>query len=471
MNHIINSSSTRSIPTANSNTLTDSNNHKSDREKAVHLPCSTESTVPSTVSTPGIAGKPVRNSQRKRLIGNFVSLYAIQVAGVVLPLITIPHVTRAIGLDNFGIIVFARSLITYFSSICDYGFNLTATRDIATAKNDSSKISKIYSNAVTIKLSLAVLSIAVVTIVSQYIAPSETAVTMFWVMSLCILGDALLPTWYFQGVERMYYLAATKLASQIAATALIFWVIRSPQDGATYACILAGSTILSGTIGQLLAIRDGGLRYRVPALRQITKELKSGFPIFVNQAIPLLYNNTTIFLTGLLTSPASTGTFGLMKSCVEAGTAVMQTASRVCFPYLTKNKSGFDAFKKNMAVASVVLVGALLAATPVVFWMLNRAITPYLFTTYAVLALGIIGVSGYHVFGVNYLIANRYDRTVVKNTTTASLIAFVTAVPAIMTFGILGAAMNVTFARLLMGGGVYAIYFSMSKKHRRNIQL
>ena len=67
----------------------------------------------------------------KVLFENFISLSLLQVAGYIFPLITIPYLSRVIGVDKFGEIAFASAIITYFQTVSDWGFNYTATRDVA----------------------------------------------------------------------------------------------------------------------------------------------------------------------------------------------------------------------------------------------------------------------------------------------------------------------------------------------------
>lgn len=65
------------------------------------------------------------------MAGNFMWLSALQVAGYVFPLITMPYLARIIGVEGFGKIAFASAIMVWIQTIADWGFNLTATRDVA----------------------------------------------------------------------------------------------------------------------------------------------------------------------------------------------------------------------------------------------------------------------------------------------------------------------------------------------------
>lgn len=46
------------------------------------------------------------NKDIKALIGNFISLSALKLLSFILPLVTLPYLSRVIGLEHFGDIAF-----------------------------------------------------------------------------------------------------------------------------------------------------------------------------------------------------------------------------------------------------------------------------------------------------------------------------------------------------------------------------
>src|SRR5690606_5052229 len=94
------------------------------------------------------------DKRKTRLLDNFFSLAVLQGANYILPLLTMPYLVRVLGVEQFGLLMFAQSFITYINILTDYGFNLSATKLIAVNRENEDKISEIFSGVFLIKLAL-----------------------------------------------------------------------------------------------------------------------------------------------------------------------------------------------------------------------------------------------------------------------------------------------------------------------------
>src|SRR4030042_5829825 len=89
--------------------------------------------------------KMIGRKERMVVMSNFVSLSALQTITYLLPVIVLPYLFRVIGAEKFGLIAFAQAFVQYFMIITDYGFNISATKEISLCRDEQAKVCNIFS--------------------------------------------------------------------------------------------------------------------------------------------------------------------------------------------------------------------------------------------------------------------------------------------------------------------------------------
>jgi PST family polysaccharide transporter len=404
----------------------------------------------------------LKNKEAKVLIENFVSLSALQMVGMILPLITLPYLLRVLGYSNYGVVILAASLVAYFQSITDYSFKITATRDVAVFRNSPEKLNIIYSKVLIVKGIFLCFSLIVLAALILFYPPFYAERTVFFFTLPLLLGYALFPEWFFQGIEKMKYISILNIAIKLFFTICVFIFIKQKEDYWIYPLLQSAGFVGAGLVGQYILVKKYKLKFRWLRFKMVRNTLKDNFPIFVNQFLPNLYNNTNTFLLGIFTTPQLVGIYDALKKIIDLCVVILNVISRVFFPFLNRRKDAFPKYRNLMLILGLLLAALPIIGHPIVFWYLDMQYENALLIL-ILLSLSLVGYTAYDIFGLNYFIIRRKDRLVMKNTLFSSLIGFVLAFPLIYVFSILGAAINLTIARSLMGGGLTYNYFKIKK--------
>ena len=109
------------------------------------------------------------HSDYPNLLKNLSSLSLVQISNYILPLITLPYLARVLGPEYYGLVMMAQATMIYFTILTDYGFNLSATKDIAAHQSDTKKVSDIFSAVMGTKCVLLIIGMGVLTILVQTI--------------------------------------------------------------------------------------------------------------------------------------------------------------------------------------------------------------------------------------------------------------------------------------------------------------
>ncbi|MBZ0327460.1 MAG: oligosaccharide flippase family protein [Altibacter sp.] len=370
---------------------------------------------------------------------------------MVLPLITLPYVIRVLGFSNYGMVVLAAALVAYFMPIADYSFKITATRDVSVSRNSVKKLSLIYSKVMSLKLLFVIISTLLISLIVVLYPPFYDEKVVFFLSILLLFGHSLFPEWFFQGIEKMKYIAFLNFGIKLFFTISVFVFITKAEDYWVYPLLQGIGFIVAGLAGQYMLIKKYKLKFYFLKRKYLLDAIKDNFPIFVNQFFPTLYNNTNTFLLGIFTTVSLVGIYDAIKKVVDVCVMLVSIISRVFFPFLNRKRDSFGKFNTMMLSIGLILSVLPLFFSKVIFWYLNVD-HEYAFTVLCLLSLSIFGYTLYTIYGLNYFIVQRKDKLVMNNTIISSLLAFGLAFPLIFYFDIIGAAINLLIARFLMGG-------------------
>ncbi|MDP4545691.1 oligosaccharide flippase family protein [Psychrobacter faecalis] len=399
----------------------------------------------------------------RQLMKNFFSLSVLKLVNAVLPFITLPYLIKVLGLQQYGAIVLALSLIAYFQSVTDYGFNLSATREIARHKSSRKQLSFIYSKTQASKLYLLLFSLSILIPAVMIVPQFREDLLVYLLMCLMLIGQTMFPEWFFRGVEQMGYITILDLIVKGSFTIGVFILIKSPEDYWLYPLLFGLGYVFIAILSHFLIVKKFKLSVQLVKKNSIIKNLKFGFPLFINQFMPNFYNNTTTFLIGMLLGKQAAGVFGAVRQLVNVLSVLNSVVSTVVFPYLVRRQDKFNLFSKFYMIGfSALAIILVILHKYILGWM--GISDPLSSNIFLILVFGVTCIVFYSIYSTNFLIPRGYDKTVMKLTFIISLVGLLTSYPLITNLGVIGGAINIAFAQLLMGSSAFAMYKITSKK-------
>jgi len=299
----------------------------------------------------------------RRLISNFVALTLVQGTNFLLPLIVMPYVIRQIGPEGFGIISLAHVVMIYLSTMSDYGFNLTATRDIALHKNDTLKVSKIFAVVLASKILITLLVFILLLILVWVIPIFRANMYVYLFGFVYVVGQSLLISWFFQGFERMHYITLVTLLSRLIFVALVLVFIKAKSDSFLFLLFLGSGNIIAGLISILMAIRIFRLQLVRPRWSEILDELKNGWQIMVSNISVNTYQYANVFILRIFTNDLVVGYYSIAEKIFFAIRQILGIFSQAIYPRVCqlamKSKEEISTFFSSFYLPFLWLVIAL----------------------------------------------------------------------------------------------------------------
>ena len=319
--------------------------------------------------------------KNKVLIQNFSSLTILQISQYVFPLITFPYLVRVLSPDGYGLVAFANAFITYFTVLTDYGFNLSATKDVSINRNNSNKISEIYSSVLTVRMLLFLLSVVIIVPLVMLIPKFYKDAEIYLISFIAVFGTTIFPVWFFQGIEKMKFITIISISVKALWVVLVFLLVTTKNDIVNLVILNAGSSVLIGIISIFVISKKFQVKYKIPSLKNIKEQFIEGWHYFLSTASISLYTTSTTFILGLFASEAIVGYFSAADKIRNAIQNISSSASRTVFPHLSsefqKSKEAAFGFirKFTISIGTVMLIISILLfffAKPIVLIMLGE---------------------------------------------------------------------------------------------------
>src|SRR5208283_2557771 len=212
-----------------------------------------------------------------RVLRNVTSLSGLQVVTYFFPIFILPYLFRIIGPEKFGLIAFAQAFVQYFMILTDYGFSVSATKEISLCLDNKAKVRNVIAAVMSIKTLLAFVSLLILCIV-VYFVPKFKNDWMVYALSFgAVIGNALFPAWFFQGSENMKYTAKLNIIGQFAYAFGIFLFIHGANDYLLVPAITFLSALLTGLLGQYILFARFGISFQLPKLKDLRQQVLAGW--------------------------------------------------------------------------------------------------------------------------------------------------------------------------------------------------
>jgi PST family polysaccharide transporter len=398
------------------------------------------------------------NAEFRNLFKNFTFLFLVNIVNFVLPLLTFPYLVRILGIDKFGLLSFATSIITYFLILTDYGFNLTATKEISINRDDKDKINEIFSTVMSLKIIIMTLGF-IILLPLIFIIPRFNSYWFIFVFSYgSVLGQILFPIWFFQGIEEMKLISILNIFSKCFFTAAIFLFISKEEDFYLVPIFSSMGFILIGIVS-IIIIR---IKYRISFIKQSWKVLFSylieGWPLFLSNISVTLYTTATITFLGFYSNNTVVGYYSVADRIISAIRGATAPISQVIFPYLCNlaKSSPEKIFEINRKL--VIIGGFMMLLISFVLFIFASDIILFIFRDNnfnSILILRIFAIIPFltflhTVFALFTMIVFGRNREYSRIIVSAAVVNVLLCVVLIPFFGYIGAAVAVVFVELYL---------------------
>ena len=303
-----------------------------------------------------------------KVIKNYLYNAGYQILNMIIPLITVPYISRVLGAHDVGINEYTNSWVTFFFLMGQMGITLYGNREVAYHRDDLYKRSQTFWGVESLQL-LTVSSAFVLYLVAVFLF-STTFKEFFLLQAIWIIATGVDISWYFMGLEEFRITVVRNTLVKIASLILIFTVVKTSNDLGKYILIL-GASQLVGNLTLWPYLRGNIIWVSVKKWHPF-KHFYPSLLLFIPTITTQVYLVLNRLMLGRMSTQADLGNFGQADKIVKFVLAVVTATGTVMLPHVA-NKFAKGDIKgvRNSLYSSFDFVSAI--SIPMMFGLMAIA--------------------------------------------------------------------------------------------------
>ncbi len=255
--------------------------------------------------------KSDHRKSENQLLKNFASLSVLKVSNFLLGWLLYPYIIRMVGIVSFGEIVLAQSIMLYLVIFTDYGFSLSAPRAIAREVSNPKACHVQISHFLFAQILLGSVAWLVLVLLVYNVPFFSQRATLLLLSFMMVLGQNAIPTWIFQGIEKMEYLAWINLVAKLLYAVGVIVVLQTSHDYIWVNFAWGAAHLFAGGMAWGILILRFGVKISVVSWQQIGQILKRDFHLFMANLTNVIIFNSSVIILGFFVNANTLGLYSI----------------------------------------------------------------------------------------------------------------------------------------------------------------
>jgi PST family polysaccharide transporter len=347
---------------------------------------------------------------------NLIALFGVQAVNYIIPLLTIPYLTRVLKPQGWGQVAFVQSLGLLLIAVMEYGFSLSAARDVSVRRGDEHFL-KLQFGAVTgAKLLLLTVAAAISLIALRWVPFLASHPGMFAAGLVWAAAQGMSPLWLYQGLERLRLSSLVDICWKSLGMAALFIFVKTPSAAQNVLIIYAVAAVCSTFTLYTMALLSCGVT--LPGKADVLRVLREGWSVFILQVAVSMYTTANAFVLGIFAPQYEVGIYSGAERVSKSLLGLLGPLNQALYPRMNTSVHADKslaagtvrrAFYWVLTLTSVIALLAAFVSAPLIDTFLGRNFKDSIAVLrIMVLLLPIVGAS--NMLGLQWMLPLRMDR-------------------------------------------------------------
>lgn len=393
----------------------------------------------------------------RTIIKNSFFLSIVDGIKMLLPFIAMPYIIKVCGVENFGRIIFAQTIIGYFTIVVNFGLNIFAVREVANNAGDCQKLSRIASTFIALRLLLFSACLAVLLILLATVPFFREFRLLLLFAFAAVLAETFSMTAFFQGLEKMQNIAILQFVSIIFYVSTLFIFVREKSSYEIVPLLQATGLVISALLGVFMLRFKYNIRITLPCVEDMRSMFKSSFPFAMSRIAIIINTNTANFFTGLALGMQELAVLDIVQKISGVATLPVSIIDQSVYPHNAKQKDRNFATKTffYVLVLGCICAGIMAVGTAPAVQFFGQGKLDAAIPLVYIMSIKVIATTLTLYTGAPVLVAFGYPKPFNMSTIWLSLLTIV-IYPAMYCFNCL--SLNMVIALIILSELFYSAY-------------
>lgn len=395
-----------------------------------------------------------------KILKNFSYLSIVQVLNYALPLITIPIVSRALGVEAIGLVNYIFSYITYFVLFVSYSFSLTAIRKLS----NENQLNLIFSLVFKSQILLSFISTIIFLFVLFFIPDLKQNQNLAMIAYILVIAAIFDKSWIFQYKQDLSVVAIVNAVFKLLSMIFIVLLVSERKDYLIYALALSGVNLLTNLVLFIISLFKYKIQLVQISIEDIIQFLKEGKTLFFSSIVISLYTATSTLLLGLYCSNREVGLYTAATKIIDiAKVFAIMPITQLIYPLVAQKISksvdeGMIFVKKLMPlfcmICMIMFVGMLVFGPIVISVLFGQEFVDATITLW-ILSSTLILILLSTVFGTLVMVNLGMDELFFKNQLYVAIISVLLTISILPYGGAQTSAIILVMSEIMITGYQY----------------
>lgn len=385
-----------------------------------------------------------------KLKENFIYNIAYQVVALLVPLITMPYISRVLGAQGIGYYSYTFSVVSLAISFAVLGGDAHGNRSIARVNENRYERSKVFWNIFAVQVISTIIASSIYLLYAVFSGEYKCYLLL---QGIHLIASLLNINWYFYGRGQFKIMVIRNIIIKLLTLVSIFIFVRTPYDTEKYIVILGVCDLLSVIVVWPHIFKN--IQYVKLKISDISKQIKPMLLLFIPVISMSLYKKMDRVMLGTLSTIIENGYYENVDKIIAVPSSIISALGLVMLPQIsnmlaTRNRG------ESITLINKMMRGVTLLSCAMCFGIsaISRDFVPLFFgeefipcIELMIMMSPVIIFQGYsNMIRSAYLIPCQLDKIYIRSTVAGAIVNFIVNILLIRKYGAMGATIGTVIA-------------------------